>query len=100
MLSYQPRIFRPAIFICDATGCSRIFKSEPALKRHQTVVHVIPDALRPRHAHHEPHQEHADVQWPDEGSLPQDEMRADDSYPDDGLSTEMHPILDGEHQSS
>ena len=104
MLPSRPRIFRPATFHCSVTGCSRVFKSEPALKHHQTVVHVIPDALRPPRTQHERRQESIDVQWPDGlgGSLPQDEtrLRADGSYLNDGLYTETHPILDGEYKSS
>ena len=50
--SSQVRFHRPAIFGCCVTGCSRTFKSEPSLRRHQTNKHTVPEALRPQwHPH-------------------------------------------------
>ena len=42
----------------------KVLQTEAALKRHQTAVHIIPDALHPSHPHHEPHQEHTAVEFP------------------------------------
>ena len=82
------------------TGCSRVFKSEPALKRHQTAVHVVPDALHPRHAvnltqntrNEDTGSPAEDMDVPFESNVLPD--------PEDGhhygLYTETHPILDGE----
>lgn len=103
MLSSRPRIFRPAIFSCGVTGCSRAFKSEPGLKRHQTSVHVVPDALRPQrvprtsanNTQHETPLEDSDAQTDE---VPLHNPR--DSYIYDGLDSETHPILDGECKSS
>lgn len=99
MFFTRPRDFRPAIFSCDMIGCSRSFKSEAALKRHKTAVHVIPNALRPSHPHNEPLQEHAAVESPDEAVLPQDDTPVPNlSY--DGFQIETHLILDGERYAS
>jgi hypothetical protein len=101
MFATQPQTFCPAIFSCDTIGCTRSFKSEPALRCHQTTVHIIPNALRPAHPNPEPLQEHTDVQFPDGGSLSQDELPAPDlCYNHDGFHIKTHPILDGECHSS
>lgn len=105
MPSSQVRFYRPAIFGCSVAGCSRSFKSEPALKRHQTNLHIVPEALRPRppntsaqDAHIEPpHLEDTETQL-DEPHVPQSESAPDQPY--DGFSMERHPILDGEYDLS
>jgi hypothetical protein len=101
----RPHIFRPAIFSCSVTGCTRSFKSESALKRHQTAFHIVPDTLHPRHGpdltrntNEHPLFEDADVQPPDDYPLPQDEFtfnECQDAHPYDGLHMNRHPILDG-----
>ncbi|KAN0135741.1 hypothetical protein V8E53_006632 [Lactarius tabidus] len=58
-------------------------------------MHIIPDALCPAHPNPEPLQEHTDVQFPDGGSLSQDELPTHDiHYNHDGFHIKMHPILD------
>jgi hypothetical protein len=54
MLATQPQDFCPVIFSCDMIGCSRTFKSEPALRHHQIMVHIILGALCPAHSNHKP----------------------------------------------
>ena len=100
MFFMRPRNFRPAIFTCNTIGCSKSFKSEAALKRHQTAVHVIPDALRPSHPHHEPCQEHTAVEFPNEVGLSQDEAPIPNLPYHDGFHIKTHPILDGECYAS
>ncbi|KAN0129867.1 hypothetical protein V8E53_012339 [Lactarius tabidus] len=95
MFATQPQTFRPAIFSCDTIGCTRSFKSEPALRCHQTTVHIIPDALCPAPPNPEPLQEHTDMQFPDGGSLSQDELPTPDlCYNHDSFHIKTHPILD------
>lgn|SRR6266702_57345 len=93
---HRPRNFRPAIFGCSATGCSRAFKSESALKRHQTALHVVPHALRPWHAPDLTQDANEDALLENTDTQPEPL----DPYPlpqhQDGLHTERHPILDGE----
>src|ERR1700733_3191434 len=102
MPSFQHRHYRPAIYYCRVTGCSRSFKSEPALKRHQTNLHIVPEALRPQRrpnanpqdAHLEPpHVEDTDTEDLGTPFPPQYEIG-------DGFFVERHPILDGEHRPS
>ena len=99
MPSFQARHYRPAIHHCRVTGCSRSFKSESALKRHQTNVHVVPEALRPQQrldeipqdTHSEPpHVGETDAQHLSTPPPPQYETA-------DGFTIERHPILDGEY---
>ena len=95
MPPFEAPLHRLAIFTCSVTGCSRTFKSESSLKRHQTNKHVVPEALRPRRrpnadtqdANSDPND--ADTQHPDTHTLPHYKTA-------DGFDVERHPILDGE----
>ncbi|KAF8262289.1 hypothetical protein EI94DRAFT_1704901 [Lactarius quietus] len=83
---------------CDANGCSRNFKSESALRCHQTTVHIIPHALRPPLPHHKSHQEREDLQpaFHDGSPHSQDEAPIPNlHYISDGFHMEAHTILDG-----
>ena len=92
------RLYRLATYHCCVAGCSRSFKSEPALKRHQTNTHVVPEALRPQQRPNTnpqdnsepPHIVDTDADHLGTPPPPQYEMV-------DGFSVEKHPILDGEH---
>jgi hypothetical protein len=99
LLNFMPsscaQLYRPAIYHCCVTGCSRSFKSEPALKRHQTNLHIVPEALCPQqHPNANPQDTHSEP--PDVGDI--DAQQLDTPPPPqyemaDGFSMEKHPIL-------
>ncbi len=84
------RDYRPAVFACPVIGCSQFFKSDVALKRHQTVIHTVPEALRCHQCPNTSVEARADL------------FHSEGTYVDnpghlyDGIHTEIHPILDGE----
>jgi hypothetical protein len=97
MPASQACFHHPAIFGCSVTGCSRAFKSEPTLKRHQTNVHVVPQALCPR-PRHNPNAQPAQATQMEPPILEENDTEhlGPSQYESaDGFYVERHPILDG-----
>lgn len=73
-----------------------MFKSEPTLKHHQTNVHIVPQALRPRPRHH-PNAQATHMGSPNLEDDDTQHLGTSQYVSADGFYTEGHPILDGEH---